>query len=134
MTQEGYLVNNDGMYLLDTQNRRIQLNTLVDTAIDETGTIYQEGERIAQIQVADFEDYNYLEKYGDTFFQPKEGASMTEGTAQVRSGVLEMSNMSIVTEMVNMISVTRAYETNQKIVQTYDESLDIAVNQLGRLR
>lgn len=134
LTQEGYLVNNDGMYVLDTQNRRIQLNTLVDSTIDETGTIYQEGEAVAQIQVADFEDYDYLEKYGDTFFQPKEGASLIDGTAEVKSGVLEMSNMSVVTEMVNMISVTRAYETNQKIVQTYDESLDIAVNQLGRLR
>ncbi len=133
LTQEGYLVNNDGMYVLDTQNRRIQLNTLVDSTIDETGTIYQEGEAVAQIQVADFEDYDYLEKYGDTFFQPKEGASLIDGTAEVKSGVLEMSNMSVVTEMVNMISVTRAYETNQKIVQTYDESLDIAVNQLGRL-
>lgn len=134
LTQEGYLVNNDGMYVLDTRNRRIQLNTLVDSTIDETGTIYQEGEAVAQIQVADFEDYDYLEKYGDTFFQPKEGASPIDGTAEVKSGVLEMSNMSVVTEMVNMISVTRAYETNQKIVQTYDESLDIAVNQLGRLR
>lgn len=133
LTQEGYLVNNDGMYVLDTQNRRIQLNTLVDSTIDETGTIYQEGEAVAQIQVADFEDYDYLEKYGDTFFQPKEGASLIDGTAEVKSGVLEMSNMSVVTEMVNMISVTRAYESNQKIVQTYDESLDIAVNQLGRL-
>ncbi len=134
LTQEGYLVNHDGMYVLDTQNRRIQLNTLVDSTIDETGTIYQEGEAVARIQVADFEDYDYLEKYGDTFFQPREGASLIEGDAQVESGVLEMSNMSVVTEMVNMINVTRAYETNQKIVQTYDESLDIAVNQLGRLR
>ena len=39
-----------------------------------------------------------------------------------------------VTEMVNMISITRAYETNQKIMQTYDGSLEIAVNQLGKLQ
>lgn len=57
-----------------------------------------------------------------------------DGTGQVKSGVLEMSNMSVISEMVNMISVTRAYESNQKIVQTYDESMDIAVNQLGRVQ
>ncbi len=135
LTQDGYLVNNDGMYVLDTQNRRIQLDTLAtDTKIDDAGNIFQNGRRVAQIQVADFEDYDYLEKFGDTFFQPVEGATPMDGTGEVKSGVLEMSNMSVITEMVNMISVTRAYESNQKIVQTYDESLEIAAGQLGRVQ
>ena len=32
-----------------------------------------------------------------------------------------------------MIAITRAYESNQKIIQTYDNSLEIAVTQLGRV-
>lgn len=134
LTQDGYLVNNDGMYVLDTQNRRIQLDTLKDTTIDDNGVIFQDERQVAQIQVTDFEDYDYLEKFGDTFFQPVEGATSMEGTAEVKSGVLEMSNMSVISEMVNMIAVTRAYESNQKIMQTYDESLGIAVSQLGRIQ
>ena len=134
LTQEGYLVNNDGMYVLDTQNRRIQLDTLKDAAIDSTGSIIQDGRQVARIQVTDFEDYDYLEKFGDTFFQPVEGATPMEGSAEVKSGVLEMSNMSVISEMVNMIAVPRAYESNQKIMQTYDESLGIAVSQLGKVQ
>ena len=134
LTQEGYLVNNDGMYVLDPQNRRIQLDTLKDAAIDSTGSIIQDGRQVARIQVTDFEDYDYLEKFGDTFFQPVEGATPMEGSAEVKSGVLEMSNMSVISEMVNMIAVTRAYESNQKIMQTYDESLGIAVSQLGKVQ
>lgn len=134
LTQEGYLVNNDGMYVLDTQNRQIQLDTLKDAAIDSTGSIIQDGRQVARIQVTDFEDYDYLEKFGDTFFQPVEGATPMEGSAEVKSGVLEMSNMSVISEMVNMIAVTRAYESNQKIMQTYDESLGIAVSQLGKVQ
>lgn len=134
LTQDGYLVNNDGMYVLDTQNRRIQLDTLKDAAIDSTGSIIQDGRQVARIQVTDFEDYDYLEKFGDTFFQPVEGATPMEGSAEVKSGVLEMSNMSVISEMVNMIAVTRAYESNQKIMQTYDESLGIAVSQLGKVQ
>ena len=61
-------------------------------------------------------------------------AQTMPGNAKIRSGYLEMSNVQVVTEMVNMISVTRAYETNQKIMQTYDSSLEIAVNQLGKLQ
>jgi flagellar basal-body rod protein FlgG len=133
LNKDGYLVTEEGDYVLDTQNKRIQLNTLTDASISTTGLISQDGKDIAQIQVADFEDYDYLEKYGETYYRPLEGARQTTGTASINSGYLEMSNVQIVSEMVNLISITRAYESNQKIVQTYDESLEIAVNQLGKL-
>ena len=134
LTREGYLVTQDGDYVLDTQNRRIQLNTLLDSEIDSDGNISQNGTRVAQIQVVDFADYDYLEKYGETYFQPVEGAEFINSDAEVNSGYLEMANVQIVSEMVNLISITRAYESNQKIVQTYDSSLEIAVNQLGRVQ
>ena len=131
---DGNLVTKDGDYVLDTSNQHIQLNTLLDSKIDEQGNIYQNDRAVAKIQVVDFEDYDYLVKYGDTYYQPKEGASLVESDATIHSGYLEMSNVQIVTEMVNMISITRAYETNQKIMQTYDSSLEIAVNQLGKIK
>lgn len=133
LNNQGYLVNKDGHYVLDTQNRRIRLNTLADSSIAENGIIYQNETPVATIQVADFEDYNYLEKHADTYYQPVEGAKLTNSNAEVRSGVLEMSNVQTVSEMINLINITRAYESNQKIVQTYDQSLDIAVNQLGKV-
>lgn len=133
LNREGYLVTEDGDYVLDTQNRRIQLNTLIDSRIRDDGTISQNGVDVARIQVADFEDYNYLEKYGETYYRPIEGATRIDGAAEVKSGYLEMANVQIVSEMVNLISITRAYESNQKIIQTYDSSLEIAVSQIGKL-
>lgn len=133
LTREGYLVTEDGDYVLDTQNRRIQLDTLTDARIGNDGTISQNGVDVARIQVTDFEDYNYLEKYGENLYRPVQGATIIPADAQVKSGYLEMANVSIVSEMVNMISITRAYESNQKIIQTYDSSLEIAVTQLGRI-
>ena len=56
-----------------------------------------------------------------------------DATAKIFSGYLETSNVSVVKEMVEMISVTRQYESNQKIMQTIDNTLDVAVNQLGKL-
>ena len=44
-----------------------------------------------------------------------------------------MANVQIVSEMVNLISITRAYESSQKIIQAYDSSLEIAANQLGKV-
>ena len=121
-------------YVLDTQNRRIRLNTLIDSSITDDGTIYQNGQAVAKIQVTDFEDYDYLEKYGETYYQPIRGAKTIAAKAQVKSGYLEMANVQIVSEMVNLISITRAYESNQKVVQTIDDTLDVAVNQIGRVQ
>ena len=134
LNREGYLVTEDGDYVLDTQSRRIQLNTLLDSEIESDGTITQAGRTVAKIQVADFENYNYLEKYGETDYRPVEGAKITQADAEVKSGYLEMSNVQVVSEMVNLISITRAYESNQKIIQTYDDTLETAVTQLGRIQ
>lgn len=133
LNKDGYLVTQEGDYVLDSQNRRIQLNTLIDSSIDSNGTIFQNGQQVARIQVADFANYDYLEKYGETYYQPIEGAEMITSDATVNSGCLEMANVQIVSEMVNLISITRAYESNQKIIQTYDSTLDKAVNQLGKV-
>ncbi len=133
LTKEGYLVTEDGDYVLDVQNRRIQVDAAQDARIDNAGNIIQNGRTVARIQVADFEDYNYLEKYGETYYRPVEGARLTQGTALIKSGYLEMANVQVVSEMVNLIAITRQYESNQKIIQTYDSTLETAVTQLGRV-
>ncbi len=134
LNKDGYLVTEEGDYVLDTQNRRIRLNTLIDSSITDDGTIYQNDQAVAKIQVTDFADYDYLEKYGDTYYQPIQGAQTIASNAQVKSGYLEMANVQIVSEMVNLISITRAYESNQKVIQTIDDTLDVAVNQIGRVQ
>ena len=133
LNKEGYLVNEDGDYVLDNQSRRIRLNTLLDSKIDEDGTIYQNDTAVARIGITDFEDYDYLEKYGETYYRPIEGARTTQANAVINSGYLEMSNVQVVSEMVNLIAITRNYESSQKIIQTYDGSLEIAATQLGRV-
>ncbi len=132
LNREGYLVTQEGDYVLNQQNGRIKLDTLKDSIIDRNGTIYQDGTAIATIQVADFEDYDYLEKYGETYFEPIEGAQRIAADARIHSGYLEMSNVQSVQEMVNLIAITRQYESNQKVIQTIDSTLEQAV-QLGKL-
>ena len=133
LNKEGYLVTEDGDYVLDVQNRRIQVDTTQEARITNDGIISQNGRNVARIQVADFEDYNYLEKYGETYYRPVEGARLTTGTAAIKSGYLEMANVQVVSEMVNLIAITRQYESNQKIIQTYDGTLETAVTQIGRV-
>jgi len=129
---EGYLVTKDGSYVMG-DNGRIQLDTNLPISIDRNGNITQDGVDKGQIKLVDFEDYNYLEHVVENLYNPVDGATQTASTATIRSGYLEMSNVSAVTEMVNMITITRQYEANQKIIQTIDSSLEKAVNQIGKV-
>lgn len=133
LTADGELVTQDGDYVLDTNGRHIKIDPLKTTEINSQGQIIQDGSVVATIQVTDFEDYNYLTRYGENYFEAADGATEKESGAKVYSGYLETSNISVVSEMVNMITVSRAYETNQKLITTYDGTLDIAANQLGKV-
>ena len=56
-----------------------------------------------------------------------EGGQAQASTARIEQGTLEMSNVNVVSEMVEMINISRAYESNQKIIQTIDSTLEKAV-------
>lgn len=132
LTKDGFLTTKDGDYVLGT-NGRIRLNPNAEATINKDGSIEQNGTVVARLRITDFEDYDYLVKYGETYFEPVEGAQTKTSEAEVFSGYLEASNVQVVSEMVDMINITRAYESNQKIMQTYDSTLEVAVNQLGRI-
>lgn len=138
VTADGYLVTTDGDYVLgvadngDTQHIKVDPN--IEMVVDSDGSIYQNDKLVGKLKITDFADYNYLEHYGENYFIAVEGAEPVDPTeCQVYQGYLETSNVSIVSEMVEMISVQRQYESNQKIIQTYDSSLQIAVNDLGKI-
>lgn len=133
LNADGELVTQEGDYVLDTNGKHIKIDPLQTSTIDSQGQIIQDGSVVATIQVTDFEDYNYLTRYGENYFEPIDGATQKESSAKVYAGYLESSNISVVNEMVNMITLSRAYETNQKLITTYDSTLDIAANQLGRV-
>lgn len=137
VNKDGYLVNDNGDYVLGTTEggaqERIRLDPTKETTIDELGGMYQEDTLVARLMITDFEDYNYLSKYGENYYQAIEGAELIDADAQVYSGYLEQSNVETVQEMVNMIAIQRNYEANQKVITTYDKSLDITVNQIGRV-
>ncbi len=133
LTSNGELVTQDGDFVLDENGKSIKIDPLKDTQINTSGQIIQDGRVVATIQVTDFADYNYLERYGENYYQPIDGAEEIEAAGKVYSGYLETSNISVVSEMVNMIAVSRAYETNQKVITTFDGTLDIAANQIGRV-
>ncbi len=133
---EGYLVTKDGDYVLDTNGERIQIpgaQTAQNVAFDQNGNILVDGQQIATLGIASFANPQALLLYGENMYEATDAAGLQASTAIVNQGYLEMSNTNVIEEMVDMITITRAYEAGQKMVQTVDNTLNKAVNEIGKV-
>ena len=98
----------------------------------DTGEVQEAG---ATIQLARFSNPAGLQAMGHSAFVPTQasgdaitGDPGTAGIGSINQGFLEMSNVSVVEEMVNLIAGQRAYEVTSKAIQASDELLQIANN------
>lgn len=133
MAKDGHIVDESGNYLMGESGAIIVPTNAREIKIDKTGGIYADDEYIDTVKVSDFEDYNYMIKAGDSMYQALDGAVEKESSASIQQGYLEQSNVNVVSEMVNLITTTRSYEANQKMIKTVDQTLDLAVNSVGKV-
>ena len=135
VTRDGYLVTKDGDFVLGTNNQRIQIPgaDTADVSMDSLGNVYANEVLVGRLQIVDFQNKDALSLYGENMFEALPEAGMVASTALTRQGYLETSNVNVINEMVSMITITRAYETNQKMMQTIDSTLDKAVNEIGKV-
>jgi flagellar basal-body rod protein FlgG len=88
---------------------------------------------VGQLELYRFPNPVGLSAVGENLFkvsnasgQPIAGRPGYEGMGQIYHKFLEMSNVSVVQEMVNLIVAQRAYEFNSKTIQTSDNMLGTA--------
>lgn len=91
-----------------------------------------------QITLSNFVNAAGLAPQGDSLYlatdvsgDAVEGTPGVDGFGSLQQGMLESSNVALVTEMVNLITAQRGYEANSKSIQTTDSMLQ-TVNQLKR--
>jgi flagellar basal-body rod protein FlgF len=132
----GYLMTGDGQYILDQNNQPIQLSSDQFT-VSDTGLITgQNGEQrqlgIAFTATPDQE----LIKEGNGLYRTETGTPLGQAATQqfkLQQGYLEQSNVDISKAMTDMLTAYRSFEANQKIMQAYDKSMDLAANQVGKI-
>ena len=125
--KEGILETKDGYPVLG-ENGPIYVEN-DHFMVNQDGIILSEdGQEIDRFQVVRFDNERYLEKMGNSFYKANENtgpAHIAEGDERPRfvQGYTETSNVNVVNEMVQMIEVNRAYEANQKSIQSEDSML-----------
>ena len=78
MTQDGFIVDAYGNYL-QGDGGNVQVPTDAQSiTIDVDGSIFADRQYVGKVNIADFEDYNYLEKSGDNYYKPVDGAKQIE--------------------------------------------------------
>ena len=86
---------------------------------------------IAQVVVAEFDNPEGLEKVGDSLYKVTANSGDFDGIGQAGSfytGVLEMSNVDMASELTDMIVTQRGYQSNSKIITVSDELLETLIN------
>ncbi|MBO8126112.1 MAG: flagellar hook-basal body protein [Firmicutes bacterium] len=124
---QGFLVTGSGDYVLG-QRGRIPLSGS-EIQVSQDGWVSVDGRRVDRIRVVIFPPA-FGRKEGENKWVAAEVTEVAE--PRIRQGAVERANVNAVKEMVDMITVLKAYEANQKIITTQDELLDRAVNEVGR--
>jgi flagellar basal-body rod protein FlgG len=90
---------------------------------------------IGQITIARFANPAGLRNVGHSLYAVTEGSGQPDvgipgenGRGLLAQGVLELSNVQVVEEMVNMITAQRAYEANSQAIRVADDMLETANN------
>jgi flagellar basal-body rod protein FlgG len=156
VNKDGYLVTKSGDFVLG-ENGPIKLkkNNFV---VDQDGTVWQNAtfaaddkrlvsqeenqweniEKVDRLRMVDVTRKRYLQKQGDSYWKTTDesGPAAIIGPdvrPKVRQGFLEGANVNAVTEMVEMIEVNRAYDANQRTIQTEDSLIGKLWNEVVKV-
>jgi len=139
---EGYLTTNQGYYVLDETGEPVFTG-------GQTFDVTPDG--IVQVAGANIPlQINYIANTDDLIKDDENLFTLTEQEGEVvgnmnnargiaglafstQQGYLESSNVDEAQTMVDMMQAYRLFESNQQVVKAYDKSMEIAVNQIGRL-
>ncbi|MDR2784844.1 MAG: flagellar basal-body rod protein FlgF [Treponema sp.] len=149
-TKEGYpVLGENGPVKVKANNfqvdkdGRIWINAVYDNddpnlMISRENNLWEQTELLDTLKLVEFELDRYLQKQGSSLYRSTEfsgEARVMEGLERPRvvQGFVEAANVDPVVEMVQMIEVNRAYEANQKVIQTGDSMLGVLINQTAKL-
>jgi flagellar basal-body rod protein FlgG len=133
VSSKGLLVTKESFPVLGTsgpiQLSRDQSGPL---SISSTGLVTRGSQTQGQLKVMDVAQPQWLTKISGAYFvaqNPKAGLQQSKST--LRGGYLEGSNSSTLSEMASMLTASRGFEANQKVIQIQDDRMNKTISELG---
>ena len=133
--KDGIIVNNDGYPVQGFQAVPQGTTNVTITAGGQVTYAATSGNVSFQLPLARFINPGGLDAMGHNLYKTTEASGTAElgnpgenGFGEIQQGALELSNVSVVQEMVNLILAQRAYEVNSKAVQAADQMMQQSNN------
>ena len=139
LDNNGNIVNPNGLMLqgeggaLNVGNNAsaVEVNRAGQVIVKREGL---EQEVIGRVAVFNFERPTYLHQMAKNLLVPTEQSGEAEAVEnpKIWSGMLEASNVEVVTEMARMIEAQRIYEGASKALMTHDEQTSKLITSFSR--
>lgn len=128
----GLLVGERGLRVQGTAGD-IRLDN-ADVEIRADGQIVRDGVTVAALQLFSPAERATLAPAGGALLSTSAGlVPAAAGSVRLRSGVLEGSNAGSGTEMVDLLTLSRQFESLIRVTQGYDELLGRTIQKLGEV-
>jgi flagellar basal-body rod protein FlgG len=148
-TKEGYPVLGENGFLRVKANNfqvdkegRVWINAEYaedpNLMVSRENNTWEETVLLDNLKLVTFDRDRYLEKQGSSLYRDTDTSGPAvimelDSRPRVVQGFVEAANVDPVVEMVQMIEVNRAYEANQKVIQSEDAMLGTLINQVARI-
>lgn len=129
INNEGVLVNFDGYPVLADGGEVRFDPSETEISISENGAISTNAGAKGKLQIVEFTSPQELLREGDNLYSG--GTPVPAVATRVTQGAIERSNVSGVSEMTEMIRVSRAYESLAGLMQKQDDLRRSAIQRLG---
>jgi len=131
LDDQSQLVTADGFKVLGTGKTPIALPPgATNIAIGPDGSISADGAAVGKLEIVNL-DGNQLRREGGTLFSSSATPRPVDAETKVRAGMLEASNVNVVRGVVDLVKVSRTYESLMRVIQTYSEVESRAARDLG---
>jgi flagellar basal body rod protein FlgG len=128
---ENTLVTKQG-YPVMTESGPVTLDpTKGQATVSRDGTISQDGLSLGKLPLYNFSDTSKLERRDGDYFAAGKATPTAVAKPAIIQGYTEQGNSSSLREMVNLVTVSRAYEASQKLINTHDDLIHQAIQSLG---
>jgi flagellar basal-body rod protein FlgF len=130
MNAQGQLITKAGMPVLGP----IQVNPNGgEVAITKDGKVMQDNETVGTLNVVRFPHPGALEKMGDNLWKQTDEAPQPLTDVRIAQGFVESSNVNAVSEITQMIDISRTYESISRMIDQADQLRGTSIDKLTRV-
>jgi len=132
INDEGYLITNYGKKVM-AQGGEVFLHG-GEVRISNDGNITVDGELVDQLKLMKPVEDTKIIKLGNSEYQFEANSTTPEdGGGTIVQGFLEQSNVNPISAIVKLVALQRDFDSNQKMVQSFDEINKVSANDIGRI-